>query len=46
MGGYYLPLGLRVLNKIENIIREEMDKIGNEVFMPLLLNQLGKKLEG
>ncbi len=24
----YLPLGLRVLNKIENIIREEMDKIG------------------
>jgi prolyl-tRNA synthetase len=24
----YLPLGLRVLRKIENIIREEMDKIG------------------
>ncbi len=24
----YLPLGLRVLNKIENIIREEMDRIG------------------
>ncbi len=24
----YLPLGLRVINKIENIIREEMDKIG------------------
>ena len=24
----YLPLGLRVLNKIENIIREEMDAIG------------------
>ena len=28
----YLPLGLRVLNKIENIIREEMDKKGcNEI---------------
>ncbi len=24
----YLPLGLRVLNKIENIIREEMDAVG------------------
>lgn len=24
----YLPLGLRVLKKVENIIREEMDKIG------------------
>lgn len=24
----YLPLGLRVLKKIENIIREEMDKLG------------------
>ena len=24
----YLPLGLRVINKIENIIREEMDAIG------------------
>lgn len=24
----YLPLGLRVLNKIENIIREEMNKVG------------------
>lgn len=30
MAGVYsfLPLGLRVINKIENIIREEMDKIG------------------
>ena len=30
MAGVYsfLPLGLRVLNKVENIIREEMDKIG------------------
>lgn len=39
MAGVYtfLPLGLRVLAKIENIIREEMDKIGaNEVLMPAL----------
>jgi len=30
MAGVYsfLPLGLRVINKIENIIRDEMDKIG------------------
>jgi len=26
----YLPLGLRVLRKIENIVREEMDKVGGE----------------
>ncbi len=26
----YLPLGLRVLNKIENIIREEMNEIGGQ----------------
>lgn len=33
----YLPLGLRVLNKISNIVREEMDEIGGqEVLMPLL----------
>src|SRR5258706_5488834 len=32
----FLPLGLRVLNKIENIIREEMDKIGVELLMPSL----------
>ncbi len=33
----YLPLGLRVLNKIEDIIREEMDAIGGqEVLMPSL----------
>ena len=32
----YLPLGLKVLNKIENIVRQEMDKIGNEIFMPVL----------
>ncbi len=37
-GAYsYLPLGLRVLRKIENIVREEMDKIGGqEVLMPIL----------
>jgi prolyl-tRNA synthetase len=33
----YLPLGLRVLKKIENIIREEMDAIGGqEIYMPAL----------
>ena len=26
----YLPLGLRVLKKIENIIRDEMDKVGGQ----------------
>lgn len=36
-GSYtYLTLGLRVLNKIEQIIREEMDTIGQEVLMPAL----------
>lgn len=33
----YLPLGLRVLNKIEQIIREEMDKISSEVLMPSIV---------
>lgn len=36
-GGLYtwLPMGLRVLRKVENIIREEMDRIGaNEILMP------------
>ncbi len=32
----YMPLGLRVLAKIENIVRKEMDVIGNEMFMPVL----------
>ncbi len=33
----YLPLGLRVLNKISNIVREEMDTIeAQEVLMPIL----------
>lgn len=33
----YLPLGLRVLNNISSIVREEMNEIGSqEVLMPLL----------
>ncbi|HDZ85729.1 MAG TPA: hypothetical protein ENH35_04260, partial [Candidatus Moranbacteria bacterium] len=33
----FLPLGLRVLKKIENIIREEMNTIGGqEILMPAL----------
>lgn len=39
MAGVYtfLPLGLRVMNKIENIIREEMNAIGGqEISMPAL----------
>lgn len=33
----YLPLGLLVLRKIEQVVREEMDKIGGqEVLMPIL----------
>ena len=36
----YLPLGVRVLNKISNIIREEMDAIGsNECIMPILVSK-------
>ena len=34
----WLPLGLKVLRKVENIIREEMDAIGaQEVHFPALL---------
>lgn len=39
MAGVYsiLPLGLRVMNKIENIIREEVNALGGqEIFMPTL----------
>lgn len=38
MAGVYtmLPLGLRVMNKIETVVREEMSKISNEVLMPSL----------
>ncbi|MBP7770596.1 MAG: prolyl-tRNA synthetase [Candidatus Pacebacteria bacterium] len=35
----YLPLGLRTLNKIENVIRAEMDKLGREIVMPALSSQ-------
>jgi len=47
-GAYaYLPLGLRVLNKINNIIREEMDSIGGqELFLTSLQNpELWKKTD-
>ena len=34
----YLPMGLKVLHKLENIVREEMNKSGaNELLMPSLL---------
>lgn len=33
----YLPLGMRVLAKIEQIVRTEMDKIGQEVLMPSIV---------
>jgi prolyl-tRNA synthetase len=32
----YLPMGMRVLNKIENLVRKHMDKIGNEIYMSSL----------
>lgn len=36
----FLPLGWRVMNKIEGIIREEMNKIGGqEIFMPSLVEK-------
>jgi prolyl-tRNA synthetase len=37
-GAYsYLPLGLRVLNNIENIVREEMNAVGGqEIYMPMI----------
>ncbi|MDO8497499.1 MAG: proline--tRNA ligase [bacterium] len=36
---YYLPLGLRVLSKIEQIIRDEMNKISSEMLMPSIVPQ-------
>jgi len=33
----YLPMGQRSLNKIIGIVREEMDKIGQEFFLPAIL---------
>ena len=36
----YLPLAIKVINKIENVIREELDKVGCiELQMPMLLTQ-------
>jgi len=32
----WLPLGLKVLRNIEQIVREEMDKIANEILMPTM----------
>ena len=33
----YLPLGYKIIKKIENIVREELDKIGcTELLMPAL----------
>ena len=33
----YLPLGLKALKKVENIVRREMDRAGaQEIFMPVL----------
>ncbi len=41
MAGVYtfLPLGWRVLRKIEDIVRQEMDTIGTELFMPSIAPQ-------
>lgn len=43
----YLPLGLRVLTKIQNIIREEMNAVGgNEILMPAMTQEASYKLTG
>lgn len=43
----YLPLGLRVLNKIQNIIREEMNALGaNEILMPALSQEESYQITG
>lgn len=43
----YLPLGLRVLHKIQNIIREEMDALGaNEILMPALTQEESYSITG
>ncbi len=43
----YLPLGLRTLKKIQNIIREEMTAIGgNEILMPTLTQEESYKTTG
>lgn len=43
----YLPLGLRVLHKIEQIVREEMDAIGaTEMLMPSLSSKSSWEITG
>ena len=43
----YLPLGLRVLSKIQNIIREEMNAVGgNEILMPAMTQEASYKQTG
>ena len=43
----YLPLGLRVLTKIQNIIREEMNAVGgNEILMPAMTQESSYKQTG
>ena len=43
----YLPLGLRVLEKIEGIVREEMNAFGaNEILMPILSREEDYKKTG
>ncbi len=49
MAGVYsfLPLGIRVMKKIENIIREEMEAIGGqEIFMPALQPKANWEITG
>lgn len=48
MAGVYtfLPLGLRVLNKIEDIVRKHMDEIGSELLMPALSSKENWKTSG
>ena len=43
----YLPLGLRVLTKIQNIVREEMNRVGGqEILMPALTQEDSWKTTG
>lgn len=48
MAGVYtfLPLGLRVLNKIEDIVRKHMDTIGSELLMPALSSKENWRTSG
>jgi len=48
MAGVYtfLPLGLRTLRKIENIVRKHMDEIGNEILLPALSPEENREKTG